>query len=132
MRGGGAGLKGGRAGRLLGPLEFLSVSTQAWNFPNFAKTLKSKLLLTVAMFPNSNTYLFLLCSCRSLKLGCNMLFMSSYIYHVYIHIDWITCHIMFESLSIHNLRFGAFEIIDLDCTRLIYFFDKKRPFPFGK
>src|SRR3954469_5748496 len=101
-------------------------------FSYFAKTLKSKLLLTFAMFPYRNTYLFLFYSCRSLKLGCNMLFMSSYIYHVHIHIDWITCHIMFESLSIHNLRFGAFEIIDLDCTRPIYFFDMKRSFPYGK
>src|ERR1041385_545733 len=101
------GQEGAAPGGLLGPLEFLSGSTRAWNFPNFAKTLKSKLLLTFTMFPYHNTYLFLFCSCRSLKLGCNMFFMSSCIYHVHIHIDRITRHVMFESLSIHNLRFGA-------------------------
>src|ERR1041385_5359351 len=123
---------GGAPGGLLGPLEFLSGSTRAWNFPNFAKTLKSKLLLTFVMFPYRNTYLFLFCSCRSMKLGCNMLFVSLCIYHLQVHIDWITYHMMFESLSIHNLRFGAFKIIDLDCTRPIYFFDKKRSFPSRK
>src|SRR4051812_32965996 len=39
----------------LGPLELLSCSTRAWNFPNFAKTLKIKLLLTFTMFPYRNT-----------------------------------------------------------------------------
>src|SRR3954469_19163162 len=61
-----------------------------------------------------------------------MFFMSTCIYHVCIHIDWITCHIMFESLYIHNLRFGAFKIIDLDSTGPIYFFNMKRSFPSGK
>src|SRR3954469_22196490 len=128
VRPGGVAAPGG----LLGPLELLSGSTRAWNFPNFAKTLKRKLLLTFAVFSYHNSYLFLFCSCRSLKLGCNMFFMSTCIYHVCIHIDWITCHIMFESSSIHNLRFGAFEIINLDCTRPIYFFDMKRSLPSGK
>src|SRR3954464_3650952 len=61
-----------------------------------------------------------------------MVFMSSCIYHVCIHIDWVTCHIMLESLSIHNLRFGAFEIIDLYSTGPIYFFNMKRSFPSRK
>src|SRR3954471_16488760 len=78
------GQEGGAPGGLLGPLELLSGSTWAWNFPNFAKTLKSKLLLTFTMFPYRNTYLFLFCSCRCLKLGCNMFFMSFCIYHVHI------------------------------------------------
>ena len=100
-------------GGLLASLELHSGSNKAWNFPNFAKTLKNKLLLTIAVFSYHNSYLFRFCSCRNLKLGCNMFFMSTCIYHACIHIDWITCHIMFESLSIHNLRFGALEIIDL-------------------
>ena len=33
--------EGGAPGGLLDSLEFLSGSTRAWNFPNFAKTLKS-------------------------------------------------------------------------------------------
>src|SRR4051812_8083933 len=101
-------------------------------FSIFAKTLKNKLLLTFAMFPYRNTYLFLFCSCRCLKPGCNMFFMSCCVYGIYIHIDRISCHVMFESLSIHNLRFGAFKIINLDCTGAIYFFDMKRSFPSGK
>src|SRR4051812_32649636 len=117
---------------LLGPLELLFGSTWAWNFPNFAKTLKNKLLLTFAMFPYRNTYLFLFCSCRCLKLSCTMFFMSCCVYHIHIHIDRITCHVMFESLSIHNSRFGAFKIINIDCTGAIYFFNMKRSFPFGK
>src|SRR3954463_14859310 len=52
----GAARRGGAPGGLLGPVELLSGSTWAWNFPNFAKTLKSKLLLTFAMFPYRNTY----------------------------------------------------------------------------
>ena len=128
----GAARRGAAPGGLLGPLELLSGSTRAWNFPNFAKTLKSKLLLKFAMFSYHNSYLFLFCSCRSLKLGCNMFFMSTCIYHVCIHIDWITCNIMFESLSIHNLRFGAFEITDLDSTGPIYIFNMKRSAPSGK
>src|SRR3954471_21173312 len=101
------GQEGGAPGGLLGPLELLSGSTRAWNFSNFAKTLKSKLLLTFAMFSYHNSYLFLFCSCWCLKLGRNMFFMSPCIYHVCIHIDRITCHIMFEYLSIHNLWLGA-------------------------
>src|SRR3954470_7110496 len=100
----GATRSGAAPGGLLASLELLSVSTRAWNFPNFPKTLKSKLLLTFAVFSYHNSYLFLFYSCRCLKLGCNMFFMSLCIYHVCIHIDWITCYIMFESLSIHNLR----------------------------
>src|ERR1041384_4927559 len=63
------GQEGAAPGGLLGPLEFLSGSTRAWNFPNFAKTLKSKLLLTFAVFSYHNSYLFLFFSCRSLKLA---------------------------------------------------------------
>src|SRR3954470_9725217 len=105
----GATRSGAAPGGLLASLELLSVSTRAWNFPNFAKTLKSKLLLTFAVFSYHNSYLLLFCSYQSLKLGCNMFFMSLCIYYVCIHIDRITFHIMFESLSIHNLGLGAFE-----------------------
>ena len=105
------GQEGGAPGGLMGPLELLSGSTWAWNFPYFAKTLKSKLLLTFAMFPYRNTYIFLFCSCRCLKLAYNMFFMSCCVYHIHILIDRITYHVMFESLSIHNLGFGSFKII---------------------
>src|SRR3954467_4391350 len=74
------GQEGGAPGGLLGPRGLLSGSTRAWNFPNFAKTLKSKLLLTFVMFSYHNSYLFLFCSWRCLKLGCNKFFMSSCIY----------------------------------------------------
>src|ERR1044072_7717138 len=93
------GQEGAASGGLLASLELLSGSTRAWNFPNFAKTLKSKLLLTFTVFSYHNSYLFLFCSCRNLKLGCNMFFMSTCVYHFCIHNDWIPCHIMFESLS---------------------------------
>ena len=128
----GATRRGAAPGGLLGPLELLSGSTRAWNFPNFAKTLKNKLLLMFAMFPYHDTYIFLFCSCRCLKLGSNMLFMSCCVYHIHIHIDRISFHVMFESLSIHNLSFGALKIIDLDCTGAIYFLDMKSSFPSGK
>src|SRR4051812_47093387 len=123
---------GAAPGGLLASLELLSSSNQAWNFPNFAKTLKSNFLLTFVMFSYHNSYLSYFCSCLSLKPGCNMFFIGTCIYHVCIHIYWITCHIMFESVSIYNLRFGAFEIIDLDGTGPIYFFNMKRSFPSGK
>src|SRR4051812_5324167 len=127
-----AARRGGVPGCLLDPMELLSGSTWAWNFPNFSKTLKNKLLLTFSMFPYRNTYIFLFCSCRCLKPGCNMFFMSSCVYHIHNHIDRISFHVMFESLSIRNLRFGAFKIINLDCTRAIYLFYMKRSFPSGK
>ena len=109
----GAARRGAAPGGLLASLELLSVSTRAWNFPNFAETLKSKILLTFVMFSYHNSYLFLFCSCRCLKLDCNMLFMSPCIYHAHIHIDRITCHVMFESLSIHNLRLVPSKLLIL-------------------
>src|SRR4051812_27751643 len=80
------------------------------------------------MFPYRNTYLFLFCSCWCMKQGCNMFFMSCCVYQIYFNIDRVSCHVMLESLPIHNLRFGAFKIINLDCTGVIHFFDMKRSF----
>ena len=54
----GAARRGAAPGSLLASLEFLSGSTRAWIFPNFAKTLKNKLLLTFAVFSYHNSYLF--------------------------------------------------------------------------
>src|ERR1041385_785585 len=84
------------------------------------------------MFPYRNTYLFLFCFCWCLKLGCNIFFMSCCVYYIYINVDGISLHVMLESLPIHNLRFGAIKIVNLDCTRAVYFFDMKWPFPSGK
>src|SRR3954466_14913388 len=50
----GATRRGDTPGGLLGPLELLSGSTWAWNFSNFAKTLKSKILWMFAMFSYRN------------------------------------------------------------------------------
>src|SRR3954470_4879882 len=55
---GGVARRGAAPGGLLGPLEVFSGSTRAWNFPNFAKTLKNKLLLTFAVFSYHISYLF--------------------------------------------------------------------------
>src|SRR3954465_5301465 len=52
------GQGGGAPGGLLASLELPSDSNRAWNFPNFAKTLKGKLLLTFAVFSYHNSYLF--------------------------------------------------------------------------
>ena len=87
----------GAPGGRLGPLDLLSGSTWAWNFPNFAKTLKIKLLLMFVMFPYRNTYLFLFCSCWCLKPDCNMFFVSCCVYHIYINIVRISCHVMLVS-----------------------------------
>src|SRR4051812_8120746 len=92
----GAARKGGAPGGHPGPVKLLSGSTRAWNFPSFAKTLKIKPLLTFAMFPYRNTYLFLLCSCWCLEPGCNLFFMSCCVYHIYVNIDKISCHVMLE------------------------------------
>jgi hypothetical protein len=37
---------------------------------------------------------------------------------------------MFNSLTVHHLRVGAFGVVDLDGTGTIYFLDNVRPFPF--
>src|ERR1041385_6133537 len=87
-----------------------------------------ELLWRFAMIPYRNTYLFLFCFCRCLKQGCNMFFMSCCAYYIYINIDGISRYVMLESLPIHNLRFGAFKIVNLDCTRPVDFFDMKWPF----
>src|SRR3954467_2261794 len=91
-----------------------------------------ELLWRFAMFPYCNTYRFLFCFCRCLKQGCNMFFMSCCAYYIYINIDGISRHVMLESLPTHNLGFGAFKFVNLNCTRPVDFFDMKWPFPPGK
>src|ERR1041385_2067670 len=78
------------------------------------------------------TYLFGFYCCWCLTQCCNMFFMSSYLYHIHFNIDGVSCHVMLESLPIHNLRFGAIKIVNLDCTRAVDLFDMKWPFPSGK
>src|ERR1041385_7477528 len=85
-----------------------------------------------AMFPYRNTYISLFYFCWCLKQGYNMFFMSCCVYQIHINIDMVSCDVMLKSLPIHNFRFGAFEIVNLDCTRAIDFFNMKWPFPPGK
>src|SRR4051812_10053506 len=58
--------------------------------------------------------------------------MGSYMYYIHINIDRVSCHVMLESLPIHDLWSGAFKIVNLDCTEVVYFFNMVRSFPFGK
>src|SRR4051812_20358003 len=58
--------------------------------------------------------------------------MSCCVYQIHINIDRVSCHVMLESLPIHNLTFGAFKIVNLDCTGAVYFFNMKWSFPPGK
>ena len=71
----------------------------------------------------------LFCFCWRLKQGCNMFFVSCCVYYIHINIDRVSCYVMFKSLPIHNLRFGAFKIVNLNCTRPINFFNMKWSFP---
>src|SRR3954467_4968508 len=86
-----------------------------------------ELLLMFAMFPYRNTYLLLFGFCWCLKQGCNIFFMSCCVYQIYINIDRISRHVMFESLPIHNLRFGVVKIVDLNGTGALDFFDMNGP-----
>jgi len=78
------------------------------------------------------TYLFLFWFCWRLTKCFYMFYMGDHLYHIDIYIDGITCYVMLESLSIHDLWFGAFKIVNLDCTRVVDFFNVIRFFPFGK
>src|SRR4051812_34120656 len=68
----------------LGPLELVSGSTSAPNFPNFTKTPNTGLLWMFTKFSYRITYLFLFYSCWRLNLGCNMFFMSGCAYCIHI------------------------------------------------
>src|SRR3954467_4068855 len=74
----------------------------------------------------------LICFCWCLKQGCNMFFVTCCVYYIHIYVDRVSCYVMFKSLPIHNLRFGAFKIVNLNCTKPIDFFNMKWSFPPGK